>query len=69
MYHLIEGTYCCEDTVYTGYGIGNEQISVEDVTCDKGAMEKLIALCNCTALSSIHLMDVVQDFMGSIGEV
>ena len=69
MYHMTEGTYCCENTAYTGYGIGNDQITVEDVTCDKGAMEQLVALCNCSALSSLHLMDVVQDFMGALEEI
>lgn len=69
MYHLTEGSYCCENTVYTGYGIANEQIAIEDVTCDKGAMEKLVVLCNRTSLSSAHLMDVVQDFLGAIEEV
>ena len=37
--------------------------SVHDVTTDKQALDELVSLCNRLELSSVHLLDVVEDFL------
>lgn len=37
--------------------------SVHDVTSDKQALCELVSICNRLELSSVHLMDVVEDFL------
>ena len=37
--------------------------SVHDVTTDKQALDELVSLCNRLELSTVHLMDVVEDFL------
>ena len=39
--------------------------SVHDVTADKQALSELVALCNRLELSTIHLNDVMEDFLAS----
>lgn len=39
--------------------------SVHDITSDRQALIKLVSLCNSLELSTIHLMDVVEDFLAS----
>lgn len=36
---------------------------VHDITADKQALAELVALCNRLELSTVHLMDVVEDFL------
>lgn len=38
-------------------------VSVHDVTTDKQALDDLVSLCNRLELSTVHLMDVVEDFL------
>ena len=37
--------------------------SVHDITTDKQALDELVSLCNRLDLSTVHLMDVVEDFL------
>ena len=39
--------------------------SVHDVTSNKQALDELVSLCNRLELSTVHLMDVVEDFLAS----
>lgn len=36
--------------------------SVHDLTSDKNSIEKLVLLCNCLQVSTVHLNDVVEDY-------
>ena len=38
-------------------------VSVHDITTDKQALDELVSLCNRLELSTVHLMDVVEDFL------
>ena len=40
-------------------------VSVHDVTTDKQALYELVSLCNRSELSTVHLMDVVEDFLAN----
>lgn len=46
-------------------GIATIVASVHDVTTDKQALDELASLCNRLELSTIHLLDVVEDFLAS----
>lgn len=37
--------------------------SVHDVTADMAALAELVALCNRLELSTVHLEDVIEDFL------
>lgn len=39
--------------------------SAYDITSDKNKIEELVSLCNRLGLSSVHLADVVEDFLAS----
>ena len=39
--------------------------SVHDITSDRQALIKLVSLCNSLELSTIHLMNAVEDFLAS----
>lgn len=39
--------------------------SVHDVTSNKQALYELVSLCNRSELSTVHLMDVVEDFLAN----
>jgi len=73
-YCLIEDELVCGDDTRISYGIsaysGTEseytpdiRISVHDITSDKNRIINLINLCNQLELSSIHLHDVIDDFL------
>ena len=59
-----------EDCTSTIYGIAayadtekDGVASVHDVTTDKQALDELVSLCNRLELSTVHLLDVVEDFL------
>ena len=73
-YAIVEERYSFGNTSRTSYGIvalsdpdkdGNATIvaSVHDITSDKDAIAALIDDCNRLELSTIHLLDVVEDFI------
>lgn len=73
-YAIVEERYSFGNTSRTSYGIvalsdpdkdGNATIvaSVHDITSDKYAIAALIDDCNRLELSTIHLLDVVEDFI------
>ena len=75
-YGVTEEIYSLGASTRTSYGItaysdsdehSNTTIvaSVHDVTADKKSISKLVDLCNRLELSSIHLNDVVEDFLAS----
>ena len=39
--------------------------SVHDITADKQALIELVSICNRLELSTVHLMDMVEDFLMS----
>ena len=67
MYKLISKEYSIEGITYIGYGIeaADGQGRVEDLSTEKGEVEKLIALCNDLCLSCLHLEDIAADFLGN----
>ena len=64
MYYLVTGEYECEDKKYTGYGIGYENIQIEDITTDKNEISILIDKMNSEELNPVHMYDVIYDFIG-----
>ena len=73
-YGVTEEIYSLGASSRTSYGIaayadseadGTATIvaSVHDVTDNKQALVELVSLCNRLELSTIHLMDVVEDFL------
>ena len=73
-YAVSEEIYTFGDEKRTSYGIvaysnadqdGSKTIvaSVRDVTNDKNALSRLVDDCNRLELSTIHLSDVVEDFL------
>lgn len=75
-YGIIEETYFERKTSRTSYGIaaytnfeedGTATIvaSIHDITTDKQALAELVSLCNSLELSTVHLNDVVEDFLAS----
>lgn len=64
MYQMISGSYCIEGISYTGYGIRCGDLVLEDITCDKAAMQELVQMCNDEGLETVHLTDIIEDFLG-----
>ena len=73
-YGITKEIYSLGATSRTAYGIvayanANEDstaiivATVHDITADKQALSKLILQCNQFKLSTIHLNDVVEDFL------
>ena len=73
-YAIVEERYSFGNTSRTSYGIvalsdpdkdGSATIvaSVHDITSDKDAIVALVDDCNRLELSTIHLLDVVEDFI------
>ena len=65
-YTLIQGSYSIDGETHIGYGIAyNEDrtLSVENLTTNPASVTNLVKLCNDLDLSSIHLMDVAEDFL------
>lgn len=40
-------------------------VSVHDITSDKDKLSELVQACNRLRLSTLHLADVVEDFLGN----
>ncbi len=73
-YAIVEERYSFGNTSRTSYGIvalsapdkdnsATIVASVRDITSNKGALATLVDNCNCLELSTIHLLDVVEDFL------
>ena len=73
-YAVSEERYTFGNKTRTSYGIvaysnadqdGSKTIvaSVRDVTSDKAGLSKLVNDCNRLELSTVHLNDVVEDFL------
>ena len=73
-YAVSEERYTFGDETRTAYGIvaysnadqdGSKTIvaSVRDVTADKDSLSRLVNDCNRLELSTVHLNDVVEDFL------
>ena len=73
-YAVAEGKHALENEKRTSYGIvayanaeqdGTATIvaSVRDITYDKNSLRKLVDDCNRFELSTVHLHDVVEDFL------
>ena len=73
-YAVSEERYTFGNETRTSYGIvaysnadqdGSKIIvaSVRDVTSDKASLAKLVNDCNSLKLSTVHLNDVVEDFL------
>ena len=65
MYKLISRKYRMENASYIGYGIAtfDETVRIEDISTEKGEVEKLIGSCNGLCVSPVHLTDIVMDFL------
>lgn len=66
-YFLTIGRFSVDGQEHIGYGIGchqeNTNIIIEDITLERNAMTELIDRCNALHLSTIHLYDVIEDFL------
>ncbi len=73
-YGITEEVYSLGTDFRTAYGIvayadaeedGTATIlrSVRDITSDKEKLKALVDICNRLKLSTIHLLDVVEDFL------
>ena len=64
MYKLIETTITDENwKQYSSYGIMHESKTVKDISLDKEKILKLIKACNEGNLSTLHIDDIVEDFL------
>lgn len=53
-------------TIYSGTEQKSERVlidSIHDITSDKEKLEKLVNNCNRLGLSTVHICDVVEDFL------
>ena len=75
-YGVTEEIYSLGRSSRTSYGIaayadsteeGTTTVvaSIHDITTDKQALAGFVALCNRLELSTVHLLDVVEDFLAS----
>ena len=75
-YGIIREIYSLGATCRISYGIaaytnskedGTATIvaSIHDVTADRQALADLVSLCNRLELSTVHLNDVVEDFLAT----
>ena len=75
-YGVTEEIYSLGRSFCTSYGIaayadsaedGTATVvaSVNDATADKQALSELVDRCNHLELSTVHLMDVVEDFLAN----
>ena len=75
-YGIIEEKYIFNNMSRTAYGIaafedlesnGTASIVVQlhDITDNKEQLLELVQSCNCLELSTIHLHDVVEDFLSN----
>ena len=73
-YELVKEIYEFEGDQRVSYGIvaysdsseeasAKSMVSLHDITSDKQKLSELILLCNRLNLSTIHLRDVVEDFI------
>ena len=73
-YFVVEEKYAHSNGYRVSYGIamyssdkkGKEVSlinSIHDITSDKKKLEKLVSDCNRLQLSSVHIGDVVEDFL------
>ena len=66
MYTTFSKSYTNEENVsYTGYGILNDKnsILVEDITTDGQRLNSWVKLLNKHALSEVHILEAVEDFL------
>lgn len=65
MFYLIQSEVEVEGTVYTTYGIRNNENVVEDISTDKDVVENFISLLNEAGdVENCHLMNLIEDFIG-----
>lgn len=74
IYQVVKGTFSHPDIGhYTSYGIKIFRVShgklhelktVSDVSTNEALVKQLATLCTRGQLSPIHLMDVIEDFLG-----
>ncbi len=74
IYGVIEEIYSLGTALRTSYGIAayadSEEdgtatavATIHDITTDEKALSELVSLCNRLELSTVHLNDVVEDFL------
>ena len=63
MYAVVAKEYCQDEKTYQSYGIQYADRVIDDITLDKGALERLVELCNRLELSVCHIDDVIEDFL------
>lgn len=62
-YTVSNGIYTVEGDEHIGYGIQGNGISFADISVNFSAVQKLVSMCNDLKLDSVHLYDVVEDFV------
>lgn len=64
IYYLTKKKFKNEEIAYDSYGIALkdfEEISIEDISSDKGFVESLCEICNDFQVSPTHFFEVIQD--------
>ena len=63
IYQMTEHVYFLDGEHYISYGIRYEDMEIEDVSLDRCKLEQLVNWCNDFSLDSVHLDDIIEDFL------
>ena len=66
LYTVSNGVYTIEGNEHIGYGISGDGISFADISVNFTDVQKLVSMCNDMKLDSVHLYDVVEDFVCAV---
>ena len=63
MYEIAEQTVCIEDETVSTYGIVFDGGGIADISTDRDRVLELVGLLNRCGVSTLHIEDVVDDFL------
>lgn len=63
IYSMYNETYILDGNKYIGYGIKGNGINFEDISVNFTAVQNLAVLCNRLNVDSVHMQDIVEDFL------
>ena len=63
IYSVHNETYTLDGIKYIGYGIKGDGIFFEDISVNFTAVQNLTALCNLLNINTIHMYDIIEDFL------
>ena len=65
MYRVMESQVLVEEEKCMSYGIACCGQNIPDITVSQCGLDELVKLCNQLELSTVHLYDIVEDFLAS----